>query len=92
MRCIIETQSWIRPQNDPYRLENFQQAYDNIVSVSYTHLPFYFVVLRHGFGEEKDGQVGLLQHLAALLHTQYAEVAFIVETRRVTRARKNLRR
>lgn len=32
MRCIIETQSWIRPQNDPYRLENFQQAYDNIVS------------------------------------------------------------
>ena len=28
MRCIIETQSWIRPQNDPYRLENFQQAYD----------------------------------------------------------------
>ena len=45
--------------------------------------PFYFVVLRHGFGEEKDGQVGFVQHLAALLHAQRAEVAFIVETRRV---------
>lgn len=27
-----ETHSWMRPQNDPYRLENFQRAYDNIVS------------------------------------------------------------
>ena len=26
-----ETHSWMRLQNDPYRLENFQRAYDNIV-------------------------------------------------------------
>ncbi len=45
--------------------------------------PFDFVVLRHGFGEEQDGQVGLVQHLAALLHTQRSEIAFVVEPRRV---------
>ncbi len=31
----------------------------------------------------QDGQVGLVQHLAALLHTQRSEVAFVVEPRRV---------